>query len=75
MREFIDHLVERGFKNRMVAFIENGSWAPMAAKVMRARLEPCKGLTYADTTVTVRSALSESSEAAIEALSEELCRE
>ena len=75
MRDFIDHLTERGFKNRTVALIENGSWAPMAAKVMKAKLEPCKNITYADTAVTITSALSEPSLAALEALSDELCRE
>ena len=75
MRVFIDHLTERGFKNRTVALIENGSWAPMASKTMRAMLEGCKNLTFADTSVTIRSALSDESSAAIEELSEELCRE
>ena len=75
MREFIDHLTERGFKNRTVALMENGSWAPMAAKVMKGKLESCKNLTYCDNTVTILSALSESSAEALEKLSEELCRE
>lgn len=75
MREFIDHLTERGFKNRTVALVENGSWAPMAAKVMRARLEGCKNLSFADTAVTLLSSLSESSCDAIEALSDELCKD
>jgi len=75
MREFIDHLTERGFKNRTVAFIENGSWAPLAAKVMKGKLENCKNLTFADSTVTILSSLSDSSYVAIEALSEELCKE
>ena len=75
MKEFIHHLTERGFSNRTVAFIENGSWAPMAAKIMKGMLEGSKGLTVADTTVTIRSALNESSSKAIEDLCEELCRE
>jgi histidinol phosphatase-like PHP family hydrolase len=75
MREFIDHLTERGFKNRTVAFVENGSWAPMAAKVMKGKLEDCKNLSFADTTVTISSSLSEISAKSIEALSEELCKE
>ena len=75
MREFIDHLTERGYKNRTVALIENGSWAPMAAKVMRTKLEACKGITYTDTAVTVNSALSEASSAALDKLADELCGE
>ncbi|MBQ1524986.1 MAG: FprA family A-type flavoprotein [Firmicutes bacterium] len=72
MKTFIDHLTERNFQNRTVAFIENGSWAPVAAKKMRTMLEGCKDLTFAETTVTVTSALNEKSRAAIEALAEEL---
>ena len=72
MREFIDHLTERNFSNRTVALIENGSWAPMAAKVMRGMLEGSKNLTYTDTTVTIRSALDEESEALINQLASEL---
>ena len=75
MREFISHLVERNFSNRTVAFIENGSWAPLAAKVMKAQLEKCKNLTYTDTTVRILSALNEESGAQLNALVEELCRE
>ena len=75
MREFIDHLTERNFQNRTVAFMENGSWAPMAAKVMRGMLEKCKNLTYTDTTVTLLSALNEQSEAQVNALAKELCEE
>jgi len=75
MREFIDHLTERNFSNRTVALIENGSWAPMAAKVMKGMLENCKNLTFADTTVKILSALNEDSSAQLKALSEELCRE
>ncbi|MBQ1928892.1 MAG: FprA family A-type flavoprotein, partial [Clostridia bacterium] len=63
MREFINHLTERNFQNRTVAFIENGSWAPTAAKVMKGMLEKSKNLTYTDTTVTVLSALNEQSTA------------
>ncbi len=78
MHTFIDHLVERNYSNRTVAFIENGSWAPMAAKVMKGMLEGakgCKNLTFTDTTVRILSALSEESRAQLTALSEELCRE
>lgn len=74
MREFINHLTERNFQNRTVAFIENGSWAPMAAKVMKKMLENSKTLNFAETTVSIKSALSDESRAQIEALAEELCR-
>ena len=75
MREFINHLTERGFRNRTVGLIENGSWAPLAAKVMRGMLEGCAGISYCDTTVRINSALNEDSSAAITALADELCRE
>ncbi len=75
MREFINHLTERNFSNRTVALIENGSWAPLAAKVMRTMLEKCKNITFTDTTVKILSALSEESSAELESLSDELCRE
>ena len=71
-KEFIHHLTERNYQNRFVAFIENGSWAPQAAKVMKGMLEGSKNLTFADTTVRVLSALNEESKAQIEALAEEL---
>ncbi len=73
MRQFIDCLTERNFKNRTVGFIENGSWAPVAARVMRGMLEKSKDITYADTLVTVKSALNEESRAAIKQLAKELC--
>ena len=72
MKEFINHLTERDFKNRTVAFIENGSWAPTAAKTMRTMLEKCKNLAFAETTVKITSALNESSETQIEKLADEL---
>lgn len=74
MREFIAHLTERNFQNRTVAFIENGSWAPMAAKVMKAALEKCKNITYAQNSVTIMSALNEESEKQLTSLSEELLK-
>ena len=74
MREFIDHLTERNFQNRTVALVENGSWAPMAAKVMRGMLEKCKNITYTDTSVKIVSALNEESTAALRALAAELCQ-
>ena len=75
MREFIEHLTERGFQNRTVAFIENGSWAPTATKTMKALLENSKNLTYAENEVHIKSALNEESTAQLEALAAELCRE
>lgn len=75
MKEFINHLTERGFRNRTVAFIENGSWAPLAAKVMRGMLEECKELTYAENSVKILSAVNEDTAKEIEALAEEMCRE
>ena len=75
MREFIEHLTERNFQNRTVALIENGSWAPMAAKVMAKLFEGSKNLTFAENTVTIKSALSAASREKTEALASELCRE
>ncbi len=75
MREFIDHLTERSFKNRTVALIENGSWAPLAAKVMKDMLAVCKNITYTDTTVKILSALNDESLLQLDSLTEELCRE
>ncbi|MBQ8780137.1 MAG: flavin reductase [Oscillospiraceae bacterium] len=75
MREFINHLTERNFSNRTVAFIENGSWAPLAAKVMKGMLEKSKNLVYAENTVKILSALNEESTAQLNALADELCME
>ena len=75
MREFINHLTERNFQNRTVAFIENGSWAPLAAKVMKGMFEKSKNITFAENTVKILSALNDESTAQLEALAEELCRE
>lgn len=72
MREFISELTERGYRGRKVGLVENGSWAPMAAKVMRGMLEGCKDITFTDTTVRILSALSEESRAAIDAMADEL---
>ena len=74
MKEFIHHLTERNFQNRTVGLVENGSWAPNAAKVMRSMLEGSKNLTFTDTTVKILSALSDDSRAQIEALADELCK-
>ena len=73
MRDFIEHLTDRNYQNRTVAFMENGSWAPTAAKGMKALLENSKKLTFAENTVRILSALSEDSRAQIEALADELC--
>ena len=75
MKEFIHHLTERNFQKRTVALMENGSWAPLAAKVMRSMLEGSKDLTFADTTVRILSALNDESKAQVEALAEELCKD
>ncbi|MBQ8440229.1 MAG: FprA family A-type flavoprotein [Clostridia bacterium] len=73
MKEFIDHLTERNYSNRTVAFMENGSWAPRAAKVMRDMLANSKNLTYAETSVKILSALNDESLAQIDALAREIC--
>lgn len=72
MKHFIDCLVEHNFQNRTVAFVENGTWAPTAAKLMKADLEKCKNLSFCENTVTVRSAVKEGDVKALEALAEEL---
>ncbi len=75
MRSFIEHLTERNYQNRTVALIENGSWAPLAAKTMKKLLEACKKLSFTDTTVQIRSAINEENIHALEAMAEELCQE
>ena len=75
MREFINHLTERNFQSRTVALIENGSWAPMASKVMREMLSKCKNLTFTDTAVKILSALNDDSKAQLDSMVDELCRE
>ena len=75
MRDFIEHLTERNYQNRTVALIENGSWAPMATKVMTKMFEGSKKLTFTDTTVRIMSALNDESSAQLEALADELCRD
>ncbi len=74
MREFINHLTERNFQNRKIGLIENGSWAPLAARTMKKMLEGCKNLAFAKTTVSIKSALNEESSAQLEALAEEFCK-
>ena len=75
MKEFIHHLTERNYQNRTIALIENGSWAPLAAKVMRTMFEKSRNITFTDTTVKILSALNDDSRAQIEALAGELCQE
>jgi len=72
MREFIEHLVERGYQKRTVAFVENGSWAPAAARGMRSMLEGCKDITFTDVSVKVVAALTDDSRAQLDALAKEL---
>lgn len=72
MRHFIGALTERGYQNRKIGLIENGSWAPMAAKVMRGMFEKSKNITFTETTVTVKSALNKDGEAQLDALAAEL---
>ena len=74
MKQFIDHLTERNYQNRTIGFIENGTWAPAAAKIMKAMFEKSKNINYIDTTVTLRSAMTEENAEAIERMAEELCR-
>jgi len=74
MRTFINHLTERNWQNRTVGFIENGSWAPMATKVMKELFAKSKNLTFCENTVRIMSALSAESTAQLEALADELCR-
>ena len=75
MKEFIHHLTERNFRNRTVALMENGSWAPQAAKVMRGMLEGCKNITFTDATVHINSALNDHSKQQIDDLAQELCKD
>ena len=75
MHTFLDHLVERNYQNRTVGLVENGSWAPLAAKVMRAKLEKSKNLRFCENVVHVKSALSDESRKELEALADELCAE
>lgn len=75
MKEFIHHLTDRNYQNRTIALIENGSWAPLAAKVMRNMFAASKNITFTDTTVRILSALNEDSKAQIEAQANELCQE
>ena len=74
MREFIHDLAERNYQKRTIGLIENGSWAPTAAKTMQKMLEGCKNLTFTETTVKIMSAVNDESMAMIDAMAEELCK-
>jgi flavorubredoxin len=73
MSTFIDHLTERAYQNRKVAFIENGTWAPTAARVMKGKFEKSRNLVFAENSVSIKCALSDESEKALAALADELC--
>ncbi|MBR4906829.1 MAG: flavin reductase [Clostridia bacterium] len=75
MRTFLEHLVERGYKKRTIGIIENGSWAPMAAKTMKGILEPCKDLKFTNASVKIMSAMNDENKQQIDAMAEELCEE
>jgi flavorubredoxin len=74
MKQFIDHLTERGYQNRTIGLIENGSWAPTAAKTMKAMFEKSKNITWLDTTVSIKSAVKAENIAQIEAMADELIK-
>ncbi len=74
MKQFIDHLTERNYQNRTIGLIENGSWAPLAVKIMKGMFEKSKNITWLDTSVTIKSALNDDSHAQIEAMAKELCQ-
>ena len=75
MKAFLDHLQTKEFRNRRIGLIENGSWAPAAARLMRAELEKMKELRLCETEVSLRGALNQTSEAQMDALVAELCAE
>ena len=74
MRTFIEHLTERNYQNRLVGLVENGSWAPAAARVMKGLFEKSKGITFCENTVTILSAMNAETEAKLAALADELLR-
>ncbi len=74
MREFLSHLVERNYQKRTVALIENGSWAPMAAKVMRAKLNECKNISFIEKSVTIKSSPNEETENELKLMADEICK-
>ena len=75
MQAFLEHLKTKGFRNRRVGLIENGSWAPAAARLMRTKLEEMKDIHLYETVVSLRGALNQTSEAQMDALVAELCAE
>ena len=75
MQTFIEHLVERGYRGRTIGLIENGSWAPLAAKTMKELLAPCKDLTFLATTVKIKSAMNATNREEIAAMADELCQD
>ena len=75
MRTFIEHLTERNYQNRTIGLIENGSWAPLAAKIMKGMFEKSKKITWLDTTVQILSSLSAENKDELEAMANELCEE
>ena len=74
MKTYIDHLTERNYQNRTIGLIENGSWAPNAAKVMKAEFEKSKNITWLDTTVKIMSSLSDENMEQLDQMAEELCK-
>ena len=75
MKQFIDHLTERNYQNRTIGLIENGSWAPLAAKIMKEKLSCCKNITWLDTSVKILSAVKQDTLEQLESMAEELCRD
>ena len=75
MHDYISRLVEHNFQNRTVGLIENGSWAPLAAKVMREMMAKCKKINWLDTTVKILSAINQDNQDQLEAMADELCKE
>src|SRR5699024_857157 len=75
LNDFIEHLLARNFQNRTIAIIENGSWAPMAAKVIKEKLCCCKNLVYVDPVIKLKSALNATNLTEIEEVANSLCQE
>lgn len=75
MREFINHLTERNYQNRTIGLIENGSWSPLAAKIMKGEFEKSKNITWLNTTVKILSSVSDGNMDQLESMADELCRE
>jgi flavorubredoxin len=75
MHHFIEHLLSRNYRNRTIGLIENGTWAPQAAKVMKEMFSKSEGIRFCENTVTIKSALNEASEKALEALADELIKD